>query len=306
MKPRNNTLWGIDLGGTKIEGIVLKSEDNPEVLCRMRIPTESEKGYTHIISQVKNLVDKMSEELSFVTNKIGIGTPGCLEPSTQTMKNCNTTCLIGKPFKNDLQEKLGIKIEIANDANCFALAEAKFGSVPTVIKNPEVVFGVIMGTGVGGGLVVNGKVVYGMHGLGGEWGHNFLDESGGKCYCGKTGCVETIISGPALEKYYYSISGEKLSLININQHYLNGNNVAAIKTIERLHYFFGKAVANVINIVDPETIVLGGGVCNIESLYTKGIKAIEDFIFNDKLETLFLKPKLGDSAGVFGAAGLVA
>ncbi|MBN2520894.1 MAG: ROK family protein [Bacteroidales bacterium] len=297
-------LWGIDLGGTKIEGIVLRSLEDPEILSRLRIPTESNKGYNHIINQIKNIIHQLSIETGLEPRKIGIGTPGCLEPLTQTMKNCNTTCLIGMPLKKDLEKILKIPVAIANDANCFALAETKFGIVREKIQNPEVVFGIIMGTGVGGGIVVNGKIVNGHHGLGGEWGHNYLDESGGKCYCGRTGCVETIISGPALEKYYQELSGNKISLQKIYQLYKKRNNQHAIDTINRLIHFFGKAVAVVINIIDPDAIVLGGGVGNIDVLYSKGVKEIEKYIFNNRVDTSFLKPKLGDSAGVFGAAGL--
>ncbi len=302
-KKKEESLWGVDLGGTKIEGIVLRSLENPEVLSRLRIPTESFKGYSHIINQIINIIHQLSTETGLKPQKIGIGTPGCLEPSTQTMKNCNTTCLIGKPLKKDLEEILKIPVAIANDANCFALAETKFGVVREKLQNPEVVFGIIMGTGVGGGVVVNGKIVNGHHGLGGEWGHNFLDESGGKCYCGRIGCVETIISGPALEKYYQKLSGNKISLKKIYQLYKKRNDQHAIDTITRLIHFFGKAVAEVINIIDPNAIVLGGGVGNIDVLYTDGIKEVKNYIFNDRVDTLFFKPKLGDSAGVFGAAG---
>jgi predicted NBD/HSP70 family sugar kinase len=169
-----------------------------------------------------------------------------------------------------------------------------------------VVFGVIMGTGVGGGLVVNGKIVAGMHGIGGEWGHNFLDESGGKCYCGKIGCVETVISGPFTERYYTSLSGQEKNLKEITDLHAAGSDQNATKTIHRLTHFFGKAISVVIDIVDPDVVVIGGGVGNVDYLYTDGVQSARKHVFNDYLETRFLKPELGDSAGVFGAAMLVA
>ena len=197
-------------------------------------------------------------------------------------------------------------ITIANDANCFALAEAKMGAVKSHNIDAEVVFGVIMGTGVGGGLVVNGKIVNGRHGIGGEWGHNHLDDSGGLCYCGKTGCVETIISGPFTQKYYTSLSGQEKPLKEIVDLHKAGVDDNATKTVNRLTHFFGKAISVIIDIVDPDVVVIGGGVGNIDYLYTDGVQSARDFVFNDSLETIFLKPELGDSAGVFGAAMLVA
>lgn len=299
-------LWGIDLGGTKIEGVVLKSADEPEVLSRMRIPTEQEGGYEHILSQIAKLIDQLSGEINARPEKIGFGTPGTLDPSTQKLKNSNTTCYNGMPLKADLERKLGVPISIANDANCFALAEAKLGVVRSMGIDAEVVFGIIMGTGVGGGLVVHGKVINGMHGIGGEWGHNFLDESGGKCYCGKTGCVETVISGPSTERYYHSLSGEKRDLKEIVKLHEEGIDANATKTLNRLTHFFGKAISVVIDIVDPDVVVIGGGVGNIDLLYTDGAESARKHVFNDYLKTQFLKPELGDSAGVFGAAMLVA
>ena len=299
-------LWGIDLGGTKIEGVVLKSADDPEVLTRMRIPTEQEQGYRHILNQINSLIGRMSKEIGSKANRIGIGTPGTLDPKTQTLKNSNTTCYNGQPFKSDLEQIIKMPITIANDANCFALAEAKMGVVKSRNIDAEVVFGVILGTGVGGGLVVNGKIVNGRNGIGGEWGHNYLDESGGQCYCGKVGCVETVISGPFTERYYTSLTGEKKSLKEIANLHAAGKDKNATITINRLTHFFGKAISVVIDIVDPDVVVLGGGVGNIDALYTDGATAALEYVFNDSLETKFLKPELGDSAGVFGAAMLVA
>ncbi|CAN5299838.1 ROK family protein [soil metagenome] len=298
-------LWGIDLGGTKIEGVILQSLQDPQVICRLRIPTEASKGYNHILSQINMLIKLMSEEASLTPEIIGIGTPGTLDPETATLKNSNTTCLNGMPFKADIEKELKLPVILANDANCFALAETRMGVVKDIFPKSEVVFGVIMGTGVGGGLIVNGQIISGKHGIAGEWGHIFLDDSGGKCYCGRVGCVETILSGPAIQRYYQSISGNALHLKEIVVNYEAGNDEFADKTLDRLHSFFGKGIAQVINILDPDAIVLGGGLGNISSLYTKGVEKVKDHIFNNTVTTNFLKPALGDSAGVFGAAMLV-
>ena len=295
-------LWGIDLGGTKIECAVLDSNNNLEVVVRMRIPTESVKGYEHILSQIKKLIEQVTEQVGERPAKIGFATPGVLEPDSQLMKNSNTTCLNGKPMKKDLEELLGIPVQLANDANCFALAEALMGAGKDYPR-AEVVFGVIMGTGVGGGLVVNNKIIGGHHGIGGEWGHNILEENGEPCYCGKAGCVEQVIAGPALERYYEKSSGEKLSLKDILEAYHTANNTHATATIERLLEFYGRAISTLINVLDPGLIVIGGGVGNIDLLYTAGYEKIKKYIFNKGVVTTpILKPKLGDSAGVFGAA----
>ena len=294
-------LWGIDLGGTKIEGVVLRSSEQPEALCRLRIATEAEKGYDHILSQIKKLVAKMENETGKLPETIGIGTPGSLDPHTGLLKNSNSTCLNGRPFKKDIEGILEIPVRIANDANCFALAEYTYGIVKDLNPDAQVVFGVIMGTGVGGGVVMNGKVINGNMGIAGEWGHNFLDESGGKCYCGKIGCVETVISGPALEKFFARESGEKTNLKQIYQKFKKGDKYAEA-TIDRLTKFFGLAISSVINLLDPEVIVIGGGVGNIEELYTKGVEEAQQYTFNNRFDTKIVAPKLGDSAGVFGAA----
>lgn len=295
-------LWGLDLGGTKIEGVILESRQNPKVLHRLRIPTESGKGYEHIVNQVAKLVEMLSDESGLKPNYVGIGHPGTLDPQTGAIKNANTTALNGRPFNMDLEKKLGVPVRLANDANCFAVAEALLGKVPSVLPNAEVVFGVILGTGVGGGWVIHGKVINGRQGIGGEWGHNFLDESGGPCYCGRVGCVETVISGPALEKFYEKLTLRHLPLRDIVAAAKTGDDEAAVQTMERLIHFFGKAIAVVINIVYPDAIVLGGGVGNIERLYADGREEAKKYLFNTRIDTVFLKPELGDSAGVFGAA----
>ncbi len=299
-------IWGIDLGGTKIEGVILKDKNNPEVILRTRLDTEAHHGYQHILDRIKLLIDKMSTESGLKPDKIGFGTPGALDPVTLTMKNSNTTALNGQPFHVDLEKKLGVPVKMANDANCFALAEARMGSVKTHMPDAKVCFGVIMGSGVGGGIVVNGEVLNGRQGIAGEWGHNFLDESGGDCYCGRVGCVEKVISGRNLEQYFREQTGQDRKLKDLYKAHLAGNDEQASMLINRLIRFFGKGIANVINILDPDVIILGGGVGNIDLLYTEGVEEVKKHVFNTRMDTVFLKPTLGDSAGVFGAAFLVA
>jgi predicted NBD/HSP70 family sugar kinase len=289
--------WGIDLGGTKIEGVVLPESGEPEPLCRLRVPTESSKGYAHILGQIHNLVDEMAAVVGSSLSRVGIGTPGVIDPGTGLLKNSNTVALNGQPLRVDLAKELGCEVVTANDANCFALAETLFGAA----KGAATVFGVILGTGVGGGIIIDGRVVTGLHGIAGEWGHNLLEQDGHLCYCGKRGCVETVISGPALERFYFGLSGEPLRLPEIVIRSRAGD-VSALATVDRLVQNLGLALSVVVNILDPEAIVLGGGVGQIDELYSAGVESLKRFVFNDTLRTKILRPTLGDSAGVFGAA----
>ncbi len=292
-------LWGIDLGGTKIECAVIDTE---ETIVRRRLPTEAEKGYEHIISQIETLVAEVSEEIGERPAKIGFATPGVLDPDSQTMKNSNTVVLNGRPMQRDIENALQIPVKLSNDANCFALAEATLGAGKNY-PNADLIFGVIMGTGVGGGIVAHGKIIEGIHGIAGEWGHNILEENGDECYCGKKGCVEKVISGTALENFYAKISGNKLSLKDILVHHRTGRDEHADATIERLLEFYGRAVSTLINVLDPNLIVIGGGVGNIDLLYTEGFERVKKYAFNPGgIKTPICKPVLGDSAGVFGAA----
>ncbi len=293
--------WGIDLGGTKIECVILDPATQ-EVLIRERIATEAHRGYAHVLSRIQELVGIVTQKTGQNPSRIGFATPGVLEPETNRMKNCNTTCMNGRPMKDDLESLLKVPVRIANDANCFALAEALMG-VGKKYPDAEVVFGVIMGTGVGGGLVVQRQIVNGWHGIAGEWGHNHLEYDGEACYCGQQGCVETVISGPALEKYYEGLSGSRVSLKEIIKGYEEKTNIHAISTIERLLENYGKALSQVINIIDPGLIIIGGGVGNIDLLYTEGYEQVRKYVFNSgRLRVPICKPVLGDSAGVFGAA----
>lgn len=302
---KKGNLWGIDLGGTKAEGVVIGPGGLNEILFRDRVPTGAENGYQHILGQIKKLVGMMEQKMGYHPEQLGIGTPGTLDPKLGVMKGCNSECMNGKTMKEDLEKLLGLKVAIANDANCFALAETHMGVVKQKFPEANVVFGVIMGTGVGGGLVVEGKVINGRQGISGEWGHNFLDNSAYPCYCGKQGCVEKVISGPDLERFYFDQSGNKIRLKEIYERYKAGNDVHAKATMDRLIHFFGLALSVIINIIDPDVIVIGGGVGNIDEIYTEGVESVRKFTFNNGvLDTAIVKPLLGDSAGVFGAAYL--
>lgn len=292
--------WGIDLGGTKIEGAVLDSSG--QVIARERLPTEREQGYQHILDQVARLVSQLEGATGISPQRLGIGTPGTIDPPTGLLKNSNTVVMNGQPMEKDLEKRLGIPVKLANDANCFAVAEALLGCVPQEYPNAKVVFGVILGTGTGGGMVVNGQVLGGAQGIGGEWGHMFLDHSAGHCYCGRVGCVEMILAGPSLERYYANQSGTYRSMKEIAQRYSSGQDAAAEATLARFFHYFAKGIANVINVLDPDVVVLGGGLGQIAELYTLGVPMVKDHLFNPRMDTRFLRPALGDSAGVFGAA----
>lgn len=294
--------WGIDLGGTKIEGIVLDSAADNRVLARTRLATEGDSGYHHVLMQIKKLVEELQKMTGLTPEKLGIGTPGSIYPPTGHLKNSNSQHLNDQPLLADLQNLLQIPVAMANDANCFALAETHLGVVKDKMPEAKTVFGVIMGTGVGGGLVVNGELLNGANGICGEWGHNFLDQSGGRCYCGKDGCVETIISGPALERFYNNLAGEYKNLKSIAEDYASDPH--SKETIQRLTHFFGLGISQIINSIDPDVIVIGGGVGNIDKLYSKGFEEAKKYVFNPECATKILKPKLGDSAGVYGAAYL--
>ncbi|HUQ80023.1 MAG TPA: ROK family protein [Gemmatimonadaceae bacterium] len=292
-------LWGIDLGGTKIEGVVVDAVAPGKPLHRVRVATESDRGYEHIIGQVTEVVELLESATGMRrASTIGIGTPGTTEPSTGTLKNANTVALNGRPLAHDLGSALGAGVILTNDANCFALAEATFGAA----RGRAVVLGLIMGTGVGSGIVVHGRVLQGLHRIAGEWGHNPMCDEHTRCYCGRVGCVETVISGPALERFYLARGGEHVTLAEIAKQ-AEGGDAAASATIGRLTAKFGEAIAAVINILDPDAIVLGGGVGNVGRLYGAETRdAILRHLFNSELRTELLRPALGDSAGVFGAA----
>jgi fructokinase len=286
---------GIDLGGTKIEGVVLDAQGKE--LFRKRVDTDREKGYGHILNRIKKLHGELAAQIKFQPHTFGIGAPGVISPRTGLMKNSNTLCLIGRPLKSDLENLLGRKIEIQNDANCFALAEALHGAG----RGRKLVFGVIMGTGCGGGIVYKNEVITGPQGITGEWGHMSINPDGPKCYCGQRGCVETFISGGGCEARYAELFGTKKSFHEIEKDFYAGE-ADAVAFMKIFFRNFGRGIANLIDVLDPDVIVLGGGVSKFDALYTEGVAEVAKHIFNDSLETPIVKHQLGDSAGVIGAA----
>ena len=282
---------GIDLGGTKIEGILL--DENFNEITRKRISTNQDQGYDSILKSISSLIQDLRTKSNSEAS-IGICTPGIISKNTGLIKNSNTQCLIGKPLKNDLENVLEQKISMENDANCFALAEAILGAG----KNFDLVFGVIMGTGVGGGIIIRKKIHTGRVNIAGEWGHHCIRPDGNSCYCGNNGCIETYISGPALERYWTKLTYKTEPLHEIVKKL---DSEVGKRWKEDFLENFGLGLANVIDILDPDAIILGGGVSNIDFLYDEGKNAVYEKVFSDQIDTPILKNELGDSSGVFGA-----
>jgi fructokinase len=291
---------GIDLGGTKIE--IAAFDGSGAQLLRRREPTPA-GDYIATLAQIKKLIADAERDLGALAS-IGIGTPGALSPSTGLMRNSNSTCLNGRPFKDDLQKTLGREVRLANDANCFALSEAYDGAAAGAAS----VFGVIIGTGAGSGIVIHGRVVDGPNAIAGEWGHNPLpwpeddERPGAPCYCGKRGCIETFVSGPALSRHYLqqhavSISAEEIVARSTHE-------AAAHDAMVRYEDRLARSLATVINLLDPEVIVLGGGLSNIERLYENIPRLWGKWVFSDQVRTRLARNAHGDSSGVRGAAWL--
>ncbi|MDD5201356.1 MAG: ROK family protein [Terrimicrobiaceae bacterium] len=295
-------LIGIDLGGTKIEGAIIDPASPAEPVHRLRHATESARGYEHIIGRIAKVVDDLrAAHPGEFPQSLGIGTPGTLDPKTQLQRGSNTQCLNGRPLKADLEARLGMPVVIENDANCFALAEATLGAA----RGYETVFGIIMGTGCGGGYVVHNKVLHGCHGIAGEWGQLVIEPGGEVSGYGTRGIIEVYIAGPALEAFYEKESGARRGLKEIAARV--DEDAAAAATIERLKDYFPRALAFIVDTFDPHAVVIGGGVGNLDVLYGAEMRErIGARIFAPTFEAALLKPQLGDSAGVFGAAMLTA
>ena len=288
---------GIDLGGTKIEGVVL--DHNGTELLRKRIDTKQSEGYQAILQRITEFVLLLENEVG-KSCLVGIGTPGAISAVTGKMKNSNTICLNGQPLLEDLQALLNRPLRIANDANCFTLSEALNGAG----AGYDVVFGVIMGTGVGGGIVFKGQLHSGPQRISGEWGHNILESNGPNCYCGQKGCVETLLSGPGLAADFYRNGGNAEFTTNEIVALAAQSDVLAEAVLQRFFDRFGRAMATVVNILDPDVIVLGGGLSNIDRLYTEGRTKVVQYVFNDQFITPMLRNIHGDSSGILGAAQL--
>ena len=288
---------GIDLGGTKTEGVVM--DVNGRILIRERRPTPQAEGYDAIVANIVDLALDL-ERRAGAACRIGIGTPGALSTQSGCLKNSNTVALNGRPLKQDLERALGRQIRIANDANCFALSEALDGAG----RSHGVVFGVILGTGVGGGIVFHGRLHAGAQHIAGEWGHNVLEPDGPPCYCGRRGCVETLLSGPGLAYDYREHGGEPTADARTIVERAAAGERHAAAAMQRYLERFGRALSVVVNILDPDAIVLGGGLSNIARLYREGRDQLARHVFNDELRTVLLPHEHGDSSGVRGAAQL--
>jgi fructokinase len=292
---------GIDLGGTKIEGIAIDDQGNE--LQRLRVATPRGE-YLGIVKAVASLVADI-ESAQGQRGTVGIGIPGAISPATGLVKNANSVELIGHPLDKDLGQRLGREVRVANDANCFALSEATDGAG----AGASIVFGVILGTGVGGGIVVNGRVLTGAHAIAGEWGHNPLpwpdddERPGPDCYCGRAACIETFLAGPSLARDHRRHSEQDLDAAEIAARAEAGDS-HALATMARYEDRMARALATVINVLDPDVVVLGGGVSNIERLYREVPLLLPRYVFSDKVATPIVKAKFGDSSGVRGAAWL--
>ncbi len=292
---------GIDLGGTKIEGIAL--DDDGRELLRKRVTTPA-GDYPATLAAVAGLVQDFEQQTGR-QGTVGMGTPGAISRATGRLKNSNSVCLNGKPLGRDLAALLGREVRLANDANCFALSEAVDGAG----AGSEVVFGVIIGTGTGGGIVVHGRLLEGPNAIAGEWGHNPLpwprdtERPGPACYCGRHGCIETFLSGPGLERDHAKATGQTLSAADIARHALQGDE-ACDASLERYEERLARALASVINLLDPDVIVLGGGLSNIARLYGNVPRLWGSYVFSDRVDTCLAAAKYGDSSGVRGAAWL--
>lgn len=286
---------GIDLGGTKIEGIAL--DDAGAILHRLRVATEAEQGYAHILERIALVYAQLRKRVGDRDHSLGIGSPGSLSPRSGLLRNANTVALNGRALLADLEQRLSRQLVLANDANCFALAEARLGAA----RDAALAFGVIMGTGCGGALVIDGQVRVGRNAIGGEWGHMSIDPAGPRCYCGQHGCVETFISGSGLEARHHERTGTRCSALDIVAGFRNGDQ-ACRATMAAFFDRFGRALANVIDVLDPDVVVLGGGLSNVDELYSLGIEAVRRYVFSDVFDTPIVRHTLGDSAGVFGAA----
>lgn len=295
---------GVDLGGTKIEAIVL-GDDGSEC-ARIRMPSP-QNDYNQTIAAIRDIVARVADEAACTpATKVGVGIPGATSPKTGLVKNANSTWIIGHPLQQDLREALNRDVRVANDANCFTVSEATDGAG----NDCAVVFGVILGTGVGGGISINGSPLVGRNAITGEWGHNPLpwpepatELPGPPCYCGKSGCIETFLSGPGLRHDHMTTCGEKLGTAEIVTR-AEKDDPEARKTMQRYVDRLARALSSVINIVDPDIIVLGGGLSNIACLYDDVPKLLERYVFSDVCETPIVKNTHGDSSGVRGAAWL--
>ncbi len=292
---------GIDLGGSKIEGLVLDAGGNEQARKRVATP---QGDYRATLQAIATLVDDLEAQAGTVCS-VGIGMPGSLSRATGEVKNSNSVCLNGQPMHADLAALMQRELRFANDADCFALSEATDGAA----AGARSVFGVIVGTGTGGGIVYDGRLLQGPNGIAGEWGHNPLpwprddERPGPDCYCGKRGCIETWLSGPGLARGHAHCTGESIDAATVASRLTDGD-ATAMATMQRYADRMARALAGVINVIDPDVIVLGGGISNIDWLYDAVPRCWDDYVFSDRVDTRLVQAMHGDSSGVRGAAWL--
>jgi fructokinase len=293
--------FGIDLGGSKIELLALDAQGDERHRERVTTPAGD---YAATLDAIERLVQGAERALG-ATGSVGVATPGAVSRASGRIKNANSTCLNGRALREDLEARLGRAVRIANDANCFALSEARDGAG----QDAAVVFGAILGTGVGGGIVVRGAILEGANAIAGEWGHNALPSPAERdlplprCYCGRSGCIETYLSGPALTRDHARVTGEAVSARAIAERAAQGE-PACGDSIARYAERLARSLALVINLLDPEVIVLGGGLSAIATLYRDVPRLWGEAVFSDEVRTRLLPPRHGDSSGVRGAAWL--
>ncbi len=296
---------GVDLGGTKIEAVVLDGDS--AVIARQRMPTPRD-SYHAILDTITALIAAVEQEVGATSLPVGIGTPGSLSPRTGRLRNSNTVVMNGQPFVDDIQQRLGRQVRIANDANCLTLSEASDGAA----AGCSVVFGVILGTGCGGGVVIDGKLRAGVNGIGGEWGHNPLpwpdpedpqESPGHDCWCGRPGRMETYLSGTGLALQHRHTTGEQVAGRDVIER-ADAGDAAALASRERYANRLARGLSSIINLLDPDAIVLGGGLSNVDWLYARVPELWQQWVFSDVIQTRLLRARYGDSSGVRGAAWL--
>lgn len=300
MEQKKQLRIGVDIGGTKMEGIVLTADGEAIDLIRRPTPPES---YEEVLTEICGLITDLQKDRRM---KVGIGTPGALAAPSETIKNSNSTCFNGKPLKRDIERRLGYEVRMENDANCFALSEAHYGAG----RGCRSVFGVIVGTGTGGGIVVDGKLLTGPNRIAGEWGHNCIPASvrdsikgDRKCYCGRLNCIETVLCGAGLKRTFAETNGAEVDASEIARLAAKGDQPAAA-CLELYCRQLAQCVATVINVIDPEMVIFGGGLSNIQQIYKLVPKMLPEYVFTDNPLTKISPPRFGDASGARGAACL--
>ena len=293
--------WGIDIRGQHIEGVVLEDPGSPRVLRRLRVPTEVDRGYYHVLGQVHKLVEVLSADVGMRADRVGLAIPGHLDPITKTLKHSGLEAFDGKPLPTDLQTYLGLEVKLQGGARCMTLAECRFGSVTEQMPGAKAVLGVQLGEHVEGAIVINGRILNGRQGIAGSIGHTFLDPKGGPCWCGKHGCVDTLLSAGAIEQHYHMLNGRERTIEAI----FSGSagprpDLDALR--EHIVYNLAKALGPAISLLDPDCVVLAGLPVDDKVVMQQLPEVLKRFVSNTRLDTLILQPKLGSQSVAIGAA----